>query len=164
MITIAGQQLAFEPSQVVTGILADNPEDAIRPLSERLVAAGLVEDDFLQHVVRREASFPTGLPTEPVGVAVPHTDAVHVRSSAIAVGILEHPIDFGVMGAGDDEKTPVSIIFLLAIAQGTKHMNVLGSLTRLFRKPEFLEEMAGADAGWIHQTLSAHLGDHAETK
>ena len=63
-------------------------EQIIRQLAQPLVAAELVVPDFADHVLKREATYPTGLPTEPPCVAIPHTDHKHVRHNAIAVGIL----------------------------------------------------------------------------
>lgn len=45
-----------------------------------LIAQPLVEDqdvvaEYPSQVIKREEGFPTGLPTEPIGVAIPHTDA-----------------------------------------------------------------------------------------
>lgn len=164
MISIGGQRLIFEPGQVVTGIEATTSEEAIAPLSRRLIEAGLVDDDFLTHIMAREATFPTGLPTQPVGVAIPHTDPEHVRSSAMAVGVLSTPVDFGVMGAGDDEVTPITVIFLLAIAPGTGHMNVLGSLTRLFQDEALLGALSTSTAETVHATIIDELSKSSQNK
>ena len=40
-------------------------EQIIRQLAQPLVAAELVVPDFADHVLKREATYPTGLPTEP---------------------------------------------------------------------------------------------------
>lgn len=39
-------------------------EQIIRQLAQPLVAAELVVPDFADHVLKREATYPTGLPTE----------------------------------------------------------------------------------------------------
>lgn len=164
MITIGGQDLVFDSTQVVTGIEASNAEGAVAPVAQRLIDAGLVEPDFLTHIMEREAKFPTGLPVRPVGVAIPHTDPQHVRTSALAVGVLTEPVDFGLMAAGDDEQTPVSVIFMLAIAPGTKHMNVLGSLVRLFRNSTFLEEITSSSPDDIHTIIINELTKSPQEK
>ncbi|MFT4224796.1 PTS sugar transporter subunit IIA [Micropruina sp.] len=164
MITIGGQSLIFEPGQVIIAIDAATSMEAIRPLSQRLIEAELVAPDFLTHIMAREATFPTGLPTEPVGVAIPHTDPEHVHASAMAVGVLSRPVDFGVMGAGDDEVTPVSVIFLLAIAPGTGHMNVLGSLIRLIQDAEFLGGLSNSSAPSIHAAIVDEFSKNSQNK
>ena len=164
MIIIGGQQLVFDVGQIVTGIEATSAAEAIRPLSERLIDAELVEPDFLTHIMAREARFPTGLPLQPVGVAIPHTDPEHARTSALAVGVLSRPVDFGVMASSDDEVTPISVIFLLAIAPGTRHMNVLGSLTRLFRDGAFLERITSSLPQDVHSIIVNELAKSSQNK
>lgn len=45
-------------------------EQIIRQLAQPLVTAELVVPDFADHVLEREATYPTGLPTEPPCVAI----------------------------------------------------------------------------------------------
>lgn len=85
-------------------------EQIIRQLAQPLVTAELVVPDFADHVLEREATYPTGLPTEPPCVAIPHTDHKHVRHNAIAIGILPEPVVFADMG-GDPDPVPVRVIF-----------------------------------------------------
>ena len=99
-------------------------EQIIRQLAQPLVAAELVVPDFADHVLKREATYPTGLPTEPPCVAIPHTDHKHVRHNAIAVGILPEPVEFADMG-GDPDPVPVRVIFLLALSESNKQLNGL---------------------------------------
>lgn len=100
-------------------------EQIIRQLAQPLVAAGLVVPDFADHVLEREATYPTGLPTKPPCVAIPHTDHKHVRHNAIAVGILPEPVEFADMG-GDPDPVPVRVIFLLALSESNKQLNATG--------------------------------------
>ena len=58
----------------------------LESLSSQLFASGMVKASFSGAVIKREEVFPTGLPTEPVGVAIPHTDSEHVLKNALAVG------------------------------------------------------------------------------
>lgn len=81
--------------------------------------------DFADHVLKREATYPTGLPTEPPCVAIPHTDHKYVRHNAIAVGILPEPVEFADMG-GDPDPVHVRVIFLLALSESNKQLNALG--------------------------------------
>lgn len=59
--------------------------------------------------------FPTGLPTEPIGIAIPHTDAERVNRGASAVGVLPQPVVFTEMGCDDDSFVDVYAIVVLAI-------------------------------------------------
>ena len=76
--------------------------EVIERLSKLLYKGGYVKDSFLDAVIEREKQYATGIPLDPVGIAIPHTDGIHVKKRAVAVGILANPIKFGTMG-GDGE-------------------------------------------------------------
>ena len=78
-------------------------EEALAELAKMLMANNYVHASFAQAVLHRENEFPTGLPTNPVGVAIPHTDIEHVISPAIAVSILANPVQFNEMGNPDNQ-------------------------------------------------------------
>ena len=63
-------------------------DEAMMKLASLLKNGGFVKESFEKAVLDREKIFPTGLPTKPIGVAIPHTDAEHVNKGAMAVGIL----------------------------------------------------------------------------
>ncbi|MEL5725275.1 PTS sugar transporter subunit IIA, partial [Lactiplantibacillus pentosus] len=48
---------------------------------------GFVTDQFLPKIIKREATFPTGLQLEHRGVAIPHTDADTINKEFVAVVI-----------------------------------------------------------------------------
>ena len=108
----------------------------IRQLAQPLVAAELVVPDFADHVLKREATYPTGL-TEPPCVAIPHTDHKHVRHNAIAVGILPEPVEFAEYG-GDPDPVPVRVIFLLALSESNKQLNALGWIMEMIQDTPFI--------------------------
>lgn len=115
-------------------------EEAIRVLALLLYEGGYVRSSFGAAVLEREKVFPTGLPTEPVGIAIPHTDPEHVLVSALAVGVLSHPVPFHEMGSLDDE-IPVSIISMMAISDPTAVVAVLRNLALVYQDAEFLTSL-----------------------
>lgn len=115
-------------------------EDALRVLSTLLYEGGYVRASFGSAVLEREKVFPTGLPTEPVGIAIPHTDPEHVLVSALAVGVLSHPVLFHEMGSLDDE-IPVSIISMMAISDPASVVPVLRNLALVYQDSEFLSSL-----------------------
>jgi len=112
---------------IVFDSAAANREDALVELAEKLRAKNYVSAGFAQAVLSREQEFPTGLPTQPVGVAIPHTDIVHVISPAIAVSILSNPVPFHEMG-NPDNQVPVRIIFMLAVNSPHMQLDLLKRL------------------------------------
>ena len=105
-----------DESLIVPHLEARDAADAIRALGTLLYHQGYVRDTFVEAVLEREKSFPTGLPTAEIQVAIPHADVEHVVKPGIAIGILEEPVEFGEMGS-EDQKVRVKIICMLAVRQ-----------------------------------------------
>jgi PTS system galactitol-specific IIA component len=137
-------------------------EDAIRTLASLLHVGGYVKDSFCAAVLAREEVFPTGLPTEPVGVAIPHTDTEHVNKSALAVGILKQPVIFTEMGT-DDGLVKVEIITMMAISDPNAVMPVLRDLAMVYQDPDFLSKLKAAeDQADILDLCKSRLSDVIE--
>ena len=85
---------------------------------------------------------PTGLPTVPIGVALPHADPDAVLHPAIAVGRLVTPVMFREMGTPENG-VQVRIVFLLALSS-KQQASVLSDLVVAFQRPGFLEWLVGA--------------------
>ena len=117
-------------------------EEAMRRLASLLQAGGYVKESFAQAVLEREKVFPTGLPTQPVGIALPHTDSEHVHCNAMAIGVLSHPVVFTEMGCLEDAPVDAHVIFMLAIANPQDVTSTLRELALSFQDADFL---AGLD-------------------
>src|SRR5699024_1354796 len=103
----------FDESIIFIDLEEDSYENVLRSMGNNLHSQDLVKESFTQAIIDREAEFATGLPTSGVSVAIPHTDVEHVNRKTISVATLKDPVDFGIMGGGPDEKTPVKVVFLL---------------------------------------------------
>lgn len=77
---------------------AKNREGLLRDLAGILIKKGYVKDSYGDEILTREKLFPTGLATQGVKVAIPHTDAKYVNVPAILIAKLKHPIVFKAMG------------------------------------------------------------------
>lgn len=127
---------------VLVGCKASNGDEVIRELARLLKSEGYVKETYLKAVLDREAIYPTGLQTFPVNVAMPHTDSDHVNESAIAIAVLDKPVEFKKMGGGADENLDVSIVFLLAIKDPTLVMEILMKLMTIFQDKELLSNLS----------------------
>ncbi|PWH19299.1 MAG: PTS fructose transporter subunit IIA [Anaerolineae bacterium] len=139
-------------------------EDALLSLSNRLLEKDLVEQGFYQHIIEREEQFPTGLPTS-IPIALCHTEAIHVKKSALAVATLKRPVIFQEMGT--PEKTlDVEIIFLLALKDPKDQVHWLKKMIGVFQKEEALHKIRSASSpNELSLYLSQVLGDPViETK
>ncbi|MBS4536649.1 PTS sugar transporter subunit IIA [Clostridium sp. D2Q-14] len=129
--------LLTELNNIFVDIEVSNFEELILLITKPLVADGDVVEEFAEQVIKREENFPTGLPTEPYGVAIPHTDSKFVRKNKVTIATLKQPIEMEVMG-GTDEKIDVSIVFLLALGQSNKQLNILQKLMGILNKEDVL--------------------------
>lgn len=137
-------------------------EEAILTLATLLYDCGYVRDTYPTAVIEREKNFPTGLPTQPVGVAIPHTDSEHVVTSALAIGILSHPVTFQEMGSFDGE-VDVEVISMLAISDPTKIMTVLKDLAMAYQDQEFLQNLkAAADQAMVLDLVTRRIPNVVE--
>ena len=133
----------FDRKLVFRELYFENAEEAIRFGAEKLYQAGYVTEMYADSVVEREREFPTGLPTEPFGVAIPHTDSTFVKQSGICCMKLKEPLDFQQMGNGD-ETVSAHFVLLLAISGGAEHMVLLSGLMELFSNEELLVQLGQA--------------------
>jgi len=131
--------IRFDEDLVVLDQPFSTKEEVVSALAERLFQKGYVYPTYRDAVLTREQSFPTGLPTQPVGVAIPHADPEHCRTPALAVARLPEPVTWGLMG-DESETVQISIVFLLALT-ADKQVEFLSQLAELFQTPETLAQM-----------------------
>jgi PTS system galactitol-specific IIA component len=146
------QKIAFDATFVRHFSKAVTYSEMIDQLSQNLLDKQLVTKDYPQAVKDREKKFPTGLPTEPMGVAIPHTDPKYVRVNAVSVGILKEPIEMTVMGT-ENEKVNVSIIFLLSLGQSNKQLNILSRIMSVVQNQEMLKRFENASNEEVADTV-----------
>lgn len=149
--------IAFDSSLVEMDLRANSAAEVIARLAARLTGKGYVTPEFAEAVVKREQEFATGLPTA-VPVAIPHTSARYCVRSALAVGLLKEPVDFGEMG-NPQQVLPVRIVFLLAIADPDAQVLWLQRFMRGLRDAALLSRLAGArHPGEVVELVTAMLG------
>jgi PTS system galactitol-specific IIA component len=129
---------------VLVGLKAENDLSCISQLGNLLYKEGYVKDTYTQAAIDREKVFATGLDMGGMGVAIPHTDAVHVIKPAVAIGILEKPVLFRQMAADDDQTVEVRAVFQLAINEPQEQLSMLQSLMGLLANAELLKNLQKA--------------------
>jgi|YNPNPStandDraft_1061719.scaffolds.fasta_scaffold24078_5 PTS system galactitol-specific IIA component len=134
--------LTFQENLVEIGIRAERKEEAIKRLSDRLLAGGYVKESFYENVLRREAEFPTGLPTA-IPLALCHTESEHVNETAIAVGTLETPVRFQEMGTPEND-VMAEIIFVIALKDPKGQVFLLQRMMEVFKNEQTLSTIRNA--------------------
>jgi PTS system galactitol-specific IIA component len=119
------------------GIATTEKGKAIKILANKLKAKGFVYDGFYENVMKREETFPTGLPTI-IPIALCHTEAKYVKQSALCVGTLTTPIAFNEMGTPENLLN-VNMIFLMALNDPKDQVAWLKKMVIAFKSKETLE-------------------------
>ncbi|MEX2105244.1 MAG: PTS sugar transporter subunit IIA [Bacilli bacterium] len=138
LIKILDTQLIFLNIDVST------KTEVIQRMAEQMCRLGFVKESYSEAVLKREESFPTGLQTTSLGIAIPHTDAEHVNKETVAVAVLKSPVLFNMMGM-DDQEIGVDIIFMIAIKEPHGQLRILQELTGLIQNAECLQKLKLAE-------------------
>ena len=129
---------------VLFDIEASDDEKLLRKMSEKIKEKGFVKDTFADAIVKREQIFPTGLSTEGIKVAIPHTDIEHVITPCVTIARLKKPVIFKEM-ANEKNTVPAEIVFMLAMNAHDGQVNVLEKLMNIFCNKEVLLKLSTID-------------------
>ncbi|HLS10481.1 PTS sugar transporter subunit IIA [Lentibacillus sp.] len=119
-------------------------KEALKYMGDFLVFQGIAEKTFPEKVMEREMELPTGLPVQPYGVAIPHTDPEYVIQRQLLVAPLKHPVVFAQMG-DRDQHVKVSFVFMLAIPDSGEHLSLMRDLFNCFEDDQFNQALANWD-------------------
>ena len=154
-VTLEG--LAIRVDQIRTQVKAADAAEVIRMLGSLLFTNGYVKDTFVEAVLEREAKFPTGLQTQTLAFAIPHTDTEHVLKPAIAVATLEQPVVFKAMGT-EDAEVKAEIVIMLAISDPAAVVHVLRSVISIAENEPTLQAIRRAGSPQeVKELIYAHI-------
>ena len=127
----------ISPELILMDIEAKTDQEAIEILAKHLYEKGIVKESYIDAVKEREKVFSTGLNFEEMGIAIPHTDSIHVNRQAIAVGILKEPVKFCHMGM-PEESVKCEMMFMMAIEKPESQVDFLGRMMDIFQSEGYL--------------------------
>ena len=119
---------------------ASTRDEALKKLADEFVKAGVVRDDFYEGILKREANFPTGLITDTIGVAIPHTDSEYIIENQLGFMSLKEPVEFRFM-ADPDQTVQVKLMIMMAL-QSHDQVDMLCKLMDIFSDPELLNKLS----------------------
>ena len=79
------------------------------------------------------------MPTQPYGIAIPHTDPEFIEQPFIAVARLKHSAVWKLMASEDEGE--VKVVFLLGFKHDDYHVQLLQKLMDLFMKDDFSNDL-----------------------
>lgn len=117
----------------------NNCFEFLENIAEELLNLGYVKNSFKNAIIEREKVFPTGLPVEPIGVAIPHCDSEHVNKEGIAFVRFKDDVKFTNMdGEGEID---VKIAFVLIVKEKEKQVGVLQKLMEVVTDKDILSNL-----------------------
>ncbi|MFC7321712.1 BglG family transcription antiterminator [Halobacillus campisalis] len=129
----AGQLTEFMQEELTfTGLNLTHRYKVIELLSQNLAEKGFVKETFGHRALLRERSSATSIGG---GIAIPHAHPDEVNKSAVALAVLEEPIEWG------SEK--VSLVFLLAVAKEDQGLTrpLMKAVAKISSEPERVERL-----------------------
>jgi len=132
----------IDVDRIQVNCVVNDQFDAIALAAKPLLAQGCITENFVEAVVERERTYPTGLPTK-IGVALPHTEAKYVLKESISIVTLKNTIVFAGMG-NPKESIPVQIVFLLAINDPEKQLKILQTIITIIQNEKMLKKIKDA--------------------
>lgn len=130
---------------VYSGIEGSTPETVYKAMVQIVpLPAGLQRDALYDALMEREKILSTAVGR---GIALPHARVPIIKDASdqeICVVYLKNPISMG----SPDERN-VFVMFMLLTANSQMHLDILGQLVTLFKRPSFyalLEKGASKDA------------------
>ena len=142
-----------KPEFIMHNLQVSTREEALTQMAEFLVENGNCEPTFVEAILKRERAHPSGLPMPGPKIAIPHTDAEHVRQSVILFARLQEPVEFLSMGSPDD-KLSVRMISMFALKEKNRIGDMLETLINVYQNEEILNAILVAqDSGDIFSIL-----------
>lgn len=139
-------EILLHEDLVILDFEAENKEDLLIKLSGYLREKGYVKESYTEGILKREEIYPTGLNTEGVKVAIPHTDAIHVEKAGILVATLKKPVVFKEMGDGQND-VEAKMIFMLAVKNPSHQVTTLSKLMSIFSDKDKLVSVYNSKSG-----------------
>lgn len=154
--------IAFNESLILEYDQPMTDREVLSAMADYLCEKGIVKNSYRQAVLDREASFPTGLKTGGINVAIPHTDIYHVNQAAICVAILKSPALFQAMDE-PDHGIEVNLVIMLALTEAHGHIEMLQRIVKLIQNQEDVKNIIEVnDMGTVNAMIKQHLLEEQE--
>ncbi|MDK9848069.1 PTS sugar transporter subunit IIA [Staphylococcus equorum] len=120
-------------------------ETVLEKLGNKTIELGYAQSDYVDGLKQREEEFATGVPVEPIGVAIPHTDSSFVNANKIAIMTLKDAVEFNQMGGSKKDKLQVKLVILLCFKDGKNHMSALQNIIEKIQDADFVNSLLKAN-------------------
>lgn len=132
-------------SPAIEGFLPKSTErdSLLREMADHLASEGRVKEEYGEAVISRENVYPTGIPAEPIAVAIPHSDRDYVLDTTILVAKLPQPVVFRRIDDGD-LTVEVHVVFMLAVNSNQGQLDTIARIMELIQDAELIKKITEA--------------------
>lgn len=131
-------------------------EAVFEKVAAQLRDLGFVNEGYLRGITAREQKFPTGLITQHVNIALPHSDPEYVEKPFVYIARLKNEVKVKQMG--DSQEMGVKNLFFLGIKDPKGQVGLLQAFMELFMQEEFVTKFINAqDETDIYQLFTANI-------
>lgn len=147
----------FQIDLINTELLSETKEKLFQMVGKDLQEKGFVNEGYINGITMREKEFPTGLITQHLNIALPHSDTEYVEKPFIYVARVKNdPLTFNQMG--DNQELQVKDIFFLGIKDASKQVHLLSYLMDLFSNINFVNEYRNAtEEKEIYEVINKYI-------
>lgn len=156
-------RIALDESLILKYDQLMTDREVLSAMADYLCKKGIVKSSYRQAVLDREISFPTGLKTGGINVAIPHTDVCHVNQEAICVAVLKPPALFRAMDE-PDRGVEVNLVIMLALTEAHGHIEMLQRIVKLIQNQEDIKNIIERnDIGAVNTMIKQYLLEEQES-
>lgn len=137
--------MIIESDLVELNLKAKDRAEAIKFLSDKLLAKEIVKPSFYKAVMKREKEFPTGLQGKYTNFALSHADIEHVNEAAMAVAVLDEPIEYPRMD-DPNKLIDIEILIVFTVVEPSKQVTVLQDFLNLMQDQELVNQLLDAES------------------
>lgn len=128
---------------IFLNLKAEDNKEVLQIMGDAMIREGYGDQGFTEALLEREKDYPTGLDVDGIGVAIPHTDAEHVKKEGISIAVLDRPVEFDAMGE-ENCRIPVKIVIMFTVAGKNKHIDRLLQILALIKDEKILQGLLEA--------------------
>lgn len=128
----------FNVKLIDLSIRGSTQQEVFECVTKQLIKEEMVSTNYLEAITKRESLFPTGLMTQHLNIALPHSDPNYIKTPFVFVARLEQPIVFRQMG--DNQEMLVTDCFFLGITNGKEQVGLLQAFMNLFMNKVFVTD------------------------
>ena len=136
-------ELYLNEELVFRNVQAKTDSEVLAFLASEMYKKNYVKEEYIQAIQEREKEYPTGLPSTPPGIAIPHANYEMVNKTTLAIATLKDPVLFHNM-ENNNEQLPIQIVIMMAIGEPHWQVEMLQKIVGIIQDEPLRQEMIRA--------------------